>query len=150
MGWFEAQYVYTYEIQILLCVRFIDDIFLIWTHGHDALKTIENHLNDCVSSMKFETDIFRESTFPRCHCLSDKAFCLILSTPNLQMLIIIWASNHVTQELQNSQFLRVHGICSSEDDFIKHSREMAHHFLRANYPAKIVQKEGFLQSLSQR
>ena len=55
MGWFEAQYVYTYEIQIQLLVRFIDDIFLIWTHGHDALKTIENHLNDCVSSMKFET-----------------------------------------------------------------------------------------------
>ena len=47
MGWFEAQFVYSYELQPLLWVTFIDGIFLIWTHGQDALKTFENYLNGC-------------------------------------------------------------------------------------------------------
>ena len=56
MGWFEAQFVYTYELQPLLWVRFIDDTFLIWTHGQDVLRTFENYLNGCVPSIKFETE----------------------------------------------------------------------------------------------
>ena len=52
------------NLYIPMWVRFMDDIFLIWTHDQDALKTFENHLNDCVPSINFETDIIRGSAFP--------------------------------------------------------------------------------------
>ena len=39
-----------------------------------------------------------------------------------------------------SQFLRVHSICSIDDDFVKHSKQLARYFLKADYPAKIVQE----------
>ena len=57
MGWFESQFVYTYPKQPLLWVRFIDDIFQIWTHGLEEFKKFETHLNQVVESIKFEADI---------------------------------------------------------------------------------------------
>ena len=57
MGWFERNHVYTYHKQLLLWVRFIDDIFQIWQHGLEKFRLFENHLNNCEDSIKFETDI---------------------------------------------------------------------------------------------
>ena len=57
MGWFERKYVYTYHKQPLIWVRFIDDIFQIWPHGMEEFKKFEEHLNNCVPSIKFETEI---------------------------------------------------------------------------------------------
>ena len=37
-------------------VRFIDDIFLIWQHGQETLKLFEDHLNQSLDSIKFETE----------------------------------------------------------------------------------------------
>ena len=56
MGWFEAKFVYTYELQPLMWVRFIDDIFLIWQHGQETLKLFEDHLNQSLDSIKFEAE----------------------------------------------------------------------------------------------
>ena len=54
---FESKFVSTYQQQPLLWVRFIDDIFVIWQHGLPAFKYFEDYLNQCVPSIKFETDI---------------------------------------------------------------------------------------------
>ena len=61
MGWFEDRFVNTYPLQPLIWVRFIDDIFQIWTHGAEEFKKFEHHLNHCVDSIKFETDTSTES-----------------------------------------------------------------------------------------
>ena len=37
-------------------MRFIDDILLIWQHGQEQLDKFENHLNNCLDSIKFETE----------------------------------------------------------------------------------------------
>ena len=60
MGWFEDRYVYTYHIQPLLWKRFIDDIFVIWSHGEESLEIFINHLNNCMPSIKLEAEISRE------------------------------------------------------------------------------------------
>ena len=56
MGWFEDQFVYTYTPEPIVWKRFIDDIFIIWTHGHESLNTFVTHLNNCLPSIKFEAD----------------------------------------------------------------------------------------------
>ena len=43
MGWFENIYVYTYRKQPHIWVRFIDDIFVIWTFGEDELQQFIIH-----------------------------------------------------------------------------------------------------------
>ncbi len=43
MGDFEDQHVYTYHLQPLIWYRFIDDIFMIWTHGQEALDAFRTH-----------------------------------------------------------------------------------------------------------
>ncbi len=57
MGDFEDRHVYTYHIQQLVWYRFIDDIFMIWTHGPVALNTFIQHLNSAHRTIKFTHDI---------------------------------------------------------------------------------------------
>ena len=41
----------------LLWLRFIDDIFMIWTHGRDELQRFINYLNNIHPKIKFTSDI---------------------------------------------------------------------------------------------
>ncbi len=43
MGEFEVKWVYTYNLQPILWVGYIDNIFLIWTHGVASLKRFIHH-----------------------------------------------------------------------------------------------------------
>ena len=148
MGWFEAKFVYTYELQPLMWVRFIDDIFLIWQHGHDSLKLFEDHLNQSLDSIKFET----ETSMDEVHFLDvvvrleDNIISTSLYTkPTDAHNYLSFYSSHpknCKSAIPYSQFLRIRRICSNDTDFIRHSRTMSKHFLEANYPPKIVQ-EGF-------
>jgi hypothetical protein len=42
VAWFEKMFVYLYKHHPLLWLRFIDDIFIIWTYGEEALKEFVN------------------------------------------------------------------------------------------------------------
>lgn len=53
MAHFEAAHVYTYHLQPLLWLRFIDDIFMLWPHGVGELETFRTHLNTVHPSIKF-------------------------------------------------------------------------------------------------
>ena len=57
MSKFEQDHVYTYHLQPSLWKRFIDDIFLIWTHGMDTLKEFILHLNTVHPTLKFTSVI---------------------------------------------------------------------------------------------
>ena len=52
---FEKKYVYTYQDQPLLWARFLDDIFLIWTHGIDKLHEILHHLNSLWTPLRIQS-----------------------------------------------------------------------------------------------
>ena len=57
MTQFEEKYVYTYPLQPKLWKRFIDDIFMIWSHGMDSLLKFINHLNIVHPTIQFTIDI---------------------------------------------------------------------------------------------
>ena len=48
---FERLFVYLF--QPLLWLRFTDDIFIIWTHGEEALHEFVEYLNTRIESMQF-------------------------------------------------------------------------------------------------
>ena len=148
MGWFESKFVYTYRQQPLLWVRFIDDIFVIWQHGLPAFKDFEVHLNQCVPSIKFETDI----SDTQVHFLDvtvrlDNDNHLITTSlytkPTDAHNYLSFKSCHprnCKSAIPYSQFLRIRRICSDTDDFVFHARQMTKHFLKTQYPSKILQE----------
>ncbi len=70
MGDFEKTHIYTYHLQPLLWIHYIDDIFMIWPHGKQPLLEYVQHLNSVHHSLKFT-------------CESSE-----LSLPMLDMMII--------------------------------------------------------------
>ena len=53
MSDFEDKHVYTYRLQPLLWLRYIDDVFCIWQHGKEQLDDFIQHLNSVHRSIKF-------------------------------------------------------------------------------------------------
>jgi hypothetical protein len=57
MGRFEKLFVYIFHKQPLLWIRFIDDIFMIWTHGEELLLDFIEYLNSRVPSINFTQEV---------------------------------------------------------------------------------------------
>ena len=57
MGDFEEKYMYTYHLQPLIFIRYIDDIFIIWPRTLEELDAIIDHLNGCTDSIHFTSDV---------------------------------------------------------------------------------------------
>ena len=53
----EDRYEYTYPQQPFLWKRFIDDIFLIWTHSIQELDDFINQVNNCHATIKFIQEV---------------------------------------------------------------------------------------------
>ena len=148
MGWFERKYVYTYHKQPLIWVRFIDDIFQIWPHGMEEFKKFEEHLNNCVPSIKFETEISVSSvhfldTTVSIDNVTNTITTSLYTKPTDAHNYLSYTSCHprnCKSAIPFSQFLRLRRICSKEEDFLYHARQMAGYFLKAKYPSDTIQK----------
>ena len=106
----------------------------------------ETHLNQSVDSIKFETDISTTEV----HFLdvilkldNDNLETSLYTKPTVAHNYLSFKSCHpknCKKVIPYSQFLHVRRICSNDDDYIKHGKDLARHFLRADYPAKVVQE----------
>ena len=61
MDRFETKALAGYHLKLLTRLRFIDDIFVIWTHGEDSLLEFINYMNSLHPSIKL-TDEFSHSS----------------------------------------------------------------------------------------
>ena len=144
MGHFEEKFVYTYKLQPLIWARYIDDIFMIWTHGVDELRALITHLNQVHKTIKFTAEMSKEKI------------------PFLDTLVIIENNNihtdlytkptdannylhydsahpkHCKKGIPYGQFLRLRRICSRNEDFRKHALIKAAHFKARGYPTTLI------------
>ena len=149
MGWYEDTHVYQYHTLPRLWKRYIDDIFVIWTHSHQQLEEFIGHLNQCMPSIKFETESSQEKVnfldvtvtlCPGGHITTD-----LYTKPTDSHNYLDYQSahpKHCRVGIPFSQFLRLKRICSETDTFTERCREMSKHFIRANYPPNVI-KEAF-------
>ena len=144
MARFEDTYVYTYKPQPLIWLRFIDDIFCIWTHRQEQLDNFIQFLNSCHKSIKFTTEISNE-------CISfldtniiltgGKLITDLYSKPTDSHNYLLFDSchpAHTKNSIPYSQFLRIRRICTRTEDFLLHCKEIGLHFLRRGYPKKLI------------
>ena len=109
-------------------VRFIDDLFLVWTHGYDAFIEFYNHINSHDPSIKltFEYDVdridfldvsvYKGLNFSKNGVFDTKVF--FKETDSHQLLHkTSFHPKHVFKSVVRSQVLRFHRICNNSFDF---------------------------------
>ena len=150
MGWFEDQFVYTYELQPLLYVRFIDDIFMIWQHSEEELLTFIEHLNNCKPNIKFSHEISKtEINFLDIKIIQENNVLrtTLYTKPTDSHDYVLYSSAHpqiCKDSIPYSQFLRIRRICSNIDDFDLNAIFLSQFFLRRGYPLELVQNAALL------
>ena len=144
MGDWEEKHVYTYPLQPLLWKRFIDDIFMIWTHGEDELEKFYEHLNSCHETIKFTMEKSRtEIAFldTKVRLNKGELSTELYTKPTDSHNYLRYNSSHpkhVMKAIPYSQLTRIKRICTDQEDFVKYGKRLCHHFLRHGYPHDVV------------
>jgi hypothetical protein len=146
VAWFERLFVYLYHNQPLIWLRFIDDIFLVWTHGEAELLEFVAFLNSRVESMNFTlnySDMSVEFLDTKVKKEGTKLVTDLFCKPTDSHSYLRYDSAHPQRckdSIPYSQFLRVKRICSSITDFEQHILTLSLHFLRRGYPMKLLEE----------
>ena len=146
MDYFEQQFLETYHLQPLMYKRYIDDIFMIWTHGQDELNKFLEHINSCSEHIKFTWETSKTSVnfldltikISNNHIVTD-----LYTKPTDSHNYLLYSSAHPNtckKSIPYSQFLRIRRICSNIEDFDKHVLEFSQHFIRREYPVELIQQ----------
>lgn len=128
-----------------MCLRYIDDIFLIWEHGEEALRNFEEMTNNFHTSIKFtlessKSDIPFLDTRVKIgtdNAISTSVFC----KPTDKHTYLNYFSNHplhIKNFIVFSQLLRHRRICSNVAIFDNQSTDLVGHFLKQGYPLKLL------------
>ena len=118
---------------------------MIWTEDQSSLESFIKHLNSCHNTIKFTAEISPTSiNFLDTTVYLNKEGSLdvdLYSKPTDSHNYLLYTSAHTSNcksSLPHSQFLRVHQICSSLNNFDKHSKILAQHFLRRGFPQDLI------------
>ncbi|XP_073193192.1 uncharacterized protein [Lepidochelys kempii] len=129
----------------LLYLRYIDDLFIIWTHGKEALEEFHHDFNNFHSTINFSLDQstqeihFVDTTV----LISDVHINTTVYRKPPDRYSYLHASSfhrdHITRSIVYSQTLRYNCICSNPSD--KHLQDLHQAFLQLQYPPADVKKQ---------
>ena len=151
LGVFEDQFVYSYKLKCLVYLRYIDDIFILWTHGLETLQEFNIYLNSCTPHFKFtfEWSHAQVSFLDTLIKICDNQIVTDLYTkPTDSHNYLVYKSSHPQRckdSIPYSQFLRIRRICSDIQDFDIHVVTFATYFLQRGYPLDLI-KEAALKA----
>ena len=146
MGEFERKHVYTYEKQPRLWLRFIDDVFCLWTHGLTELNKFTEYLNSRETRVKFTEH--HSTTHIEFLDLTVRLVGTRLETelyvkPTSSLSYLRRDSchpKHVFSSLAYGEFIRVRRNCSNLETFDTHSETILNAFLKRGYERELLDK----------
>ena len=128
--------------------RFIDDIFMIWTHGQDKLTDFIDTLNNTHPTIKFTTEQSKKSihfldvtiSINNDNTLSTDLY--IKPTDTHQYLLSTSAHpKHTKQSIPYSLALRLRRICSEDETFKYRTRQLLEYLTKRGYKPKQTNKQ---------
>ena len=135
------------ELQPLLWLRFIDDIFFIWTHGKEELKKFIENFNNFTPNLRFTYEYSEKS-------ISFLDLIITVSEQKLKTTLHIKSTDrhqylhyasphpeHTKRSVVFSQTLRISRLCSEENDFKNYRSQRKSWFLKREYPEKLTENE---------
>ena len=130
----------------LVWVRFIDDIFCIFTGTLDELNSFIDYLNSCDPHIQFTKEISQTSvTFldTKVNLFHNKIETDLFCKPTDSHNYLLYSSAHprrCKESIPYSQYLRIRRICSRLVDFDKHMKETTLHFINRGYPIDLLEE----------
>ena len=126
--------------------RYIDDIFLIWTHGLNSLLDFHTHFNSYHQSIKFSIE-HSTSSIPFLDVTTKLRNNTINTTlytkPTDNHTFLNYNSNHpykLKKSIIYSACIRLRRICEDQQEYIQHTANLARKFLNSDYPIKLIKK----------
>ena len=150
MGKFEQQAIDNSSLKPFIWWRFIDDIFMIWTHGEEHLKTFIGYLNSFHPSIKFTHEYSNSlhQTLPfldvQVHLINNHIQTDLHTKPTDKHQYLLKTSchpNHTKKAIPFSLFLRIRRICSTETFFDQRSRELIEYLAKRGYSRTSLQRD---------
>ncbi|XP_074819362.1 GPI alpha-1,4-mannosyltransferase I, stabilizing subunit [Natator depressus] len=143
----EQRFLSSRPLTPLLYLRYIDDIFIIWTHGKAALEEFHHDFNNFhptinLSLVQSTHEIhFLDTTV----LINDGHINTTLYRKPTDRYSYLHASSfhpdHTTRSIVYSQALRYNRICSNPSDRDKHLQDLYQAFLQLQYPPVEVKKQ---------
>ena len=125
-------------------LRYIDDIFLIWTHGHPQLDAFIQHTNTFHPSIKFTSNISTTSIpfLDVMVSLQDGVLQTDLYSKETDTFNYLhWASchpSHTKRSIPYSLAFRLKRICSTEEALTNRLKQLTTHLSARGYPIKQI------------
>ena len=147
MGELEKKMLQTAPHQPYIYLRYINDIFIIWTGTLAQLHEFYDHCNNFHHMIKFTVEFSQEQitfldTIVRRTDNGAIEFDLYCK-PTDKHCYLHYQSNHPDNQKRAgpfSQFLLIRRICSKITDFDTHAQNLIHFFERRGYPKNILEK----------
>ena len=129
-------------------LRYIDDIFFVWTKGDEKLERWMNHLNNFHDTIKFTVDTSKTEinfldTTVKINGETGRLYTDLYRKPTDVNNYLEYTSAHpinTKRSLPYSQLLRLLRICQDPEDLKKHSRNKMKEFEDKGYPRKILEE----------
>ena len=147
MDRFETRALDGYPLKPLVWKRFIDDIFMVWTHGEESLNHFIEYLNSLHESIKFTHEFsYSEINFLDTTVKFNEHRELITTLynkPTDTHLYLEYSSAHPSTVLEKGpfgQYLRLRRICTLDKDFKTNAFKLTGYYLKRGYPASSLKK----------
>ena len=143
----ETDFINSQKLQPSVWLRYIDDIFFIWTHGENELKTFMGELNKFLPNLKFtyETSKDKLAFLDLNVSLKNGVISTDLHTKTTDCHQYLHFSSshpdHIKISIIYSQTLRLSKICSYERDFDTHALNMKSWFLDRGYSKQMIDSQ---------
>ena len=151
----ESKFIQTQKFQPLVWFRYIDDIFFIWTHGENSLKSFMMEFNNFNPNIKFTYE-FSEAS------INFLDLNIKLSNGKLQTSLYVNHTDrhqylhfqsshpkHTKRSVVYSKTPRVSKVCSQEEDYKNCCNQMKSWFLKRSYSEHVIDTEMKKVSLGQ-
>ena len=144
---FETKALNNWPLKPLIWLRFIDDIFMIWTHGEDKLEEFITYLNGIHPTIKFTSEhsythiSFLDTTVKINY--SRELYTTLYEKPTDTHLYLHYTSAHHAPSKTKGpygQFLRLRRICTYDEDFQENSEKLITYYMKRDYPEKALRK----------
>ena len=126
--------------------RYIDDIFMVWTHGEDKLEDFINHINSLHSTIKFTHE------FSKSHIsFLDVTVSLDNNNKISKDLFVKWTDihqyllhischpSHIKKSIPFSLASRIRRICSTTEKFKQRTNELLEFLCKRGHRRQYVQ-----------
>ncbi len=131
---------------IIRC-RYVDDVFMIWTHGLDELKMFIEYLNSVHPTITFttewsETEINFLDTAVKVS-KDRKLYTTMYTKPTDTHTYLHYQSAHSTHQKKSgpySQLIRIRQICTNFDDFLANTKKILAYYKLRGYPNQTLQE----------